>query len=134
MTVKSQKDVVMKRILMLMAFMPMLLGISACSDDKDNTGEYYVKYKWHYTVTHSIITKAMVTYVDADGKKVRVGKVSNGWEVTVGPVAKGFEASLLVEETSGYVSHESTIEVSRNGEPFVLKARGELNASYRIGY
>ena len=29
---------------MLMAFMPMLLGISACSDDKDNTGEYYVKY------------------------------------------------------------------------------------------
>jgi len=82
----------------------------------------------------SFITRATVTYVDADGKKVKVEKVSNGWEVTVGSVKKGFEASLLVEETSGYVIHESTIEVSRNGEPFALKARGELNASYRIDY
>ncbi|MBQ1836032.1 MAG: hypothetical protein II569_02150 [Paludibacteraceae bacterium] len=129
----------MKKVLMFMTFVLVLLGVASCSDDKDNAGEYYVKYKWHYTQAvygggSGVITRATVTYVDADGKKVKVEKVSNGWEVTVGPVKKGFEASLLVEEASGYVIHESTIEVSRNGEPFALKARGELNASYRIDY
>lgn len=126
----------MKKVLMFMTFVLVLLGMASCSDDKDSKDDaYYVKYKWTYSSAYGgIIVVGKAVYVDANGDVQTVEGVRGGWEVTIGPVKKGFEASLSIEAPSGTYTPETTIEVCKGSEPFALQARGVFGVSYKINY
>jgi hypothetical protein len=51
--------------------------------------------------------------------------------MTIGPVKKGFNSFVKYE--SGKADNVK-IEVSKNGNPFVQKASGVNNASYKINF
>ena len=50
--------------------------------------------------------------------------------MTIGPVKKGFKASVRNEKGTG----NAQIEVSKNNGPFALKASGQNSASYTINF
>lgn len=124
----------MKKYLKLIvcALAVMLVG---CDENNYNTpqldtNEYYVRY----TVTAQYHNRRFgnVVYADVDGtKKDLIGEYKNSWTVTIGPVKKGFRASVK-NETGSYATN--TIEVCKNGGPFALKATGTDGASYIIDF
>ena len=54
---------------------------------------------------------------------------SRVWTITIGPVKKGFRASIQYNEGG-----TCQIEVSKNNGPFALKAEGKNSASYTIDF
>lgn len=130
-------------IMLMVAFMSFA---SACSgDDNENTtnnvvnqDSYYVKYeaqskiaiKLKYTFSVSYTTELGVKTYEKEG----VGYGSS-WEGTYGPFKKGNKVILTIKSSSGTCT--GRIYVSRNKEPFVIKAEGEgggVDLSYTIDF
>ena len=66
-----------------------------------------------------------ISYADVDGMKTsNDGNSAKHWTVTIGPVKKGFRASVKNAMGTGM----NKIEVSKNNGPFALKASGEDSA------
>lgn len=107
---------------------------------KDGGGEearYYVKYTGETSTLHIVET----TYTVATDTGVDTYKTSgfgSDYSVTIGPVKKGFQAEIscriVGESEYGVKSQRVTIEVSRDREPFALKATGTDRAIYVIDY
>ena len=96
---------------------------NSSTDSKDN---YYVRYS---LTTASIIS--MVTYADVNEMKTETLPIKQySWDVTIGPVKKGFRAYVKTEEYTA----NAKIEVCKNSEPFALKASGKDSASYTIDF
>ena len=100
--------------------------VESANTDSDN---YYVKYIFYKDATRMQIDN--ITINTEKGEQVLHG--SSNFEVVIGPVEKGFEASILVEG-SGYRSDYAYIEiyVSVNTEPFALKLQKEGNVGLRV--
>ena len=91
--------------------------------------EYYVKYSIDVTGPYQHFWK--ISYADVNGTKTsNDGNSAKHWTVTIGPVNKGFRASVKNAMGTGM----NKIEVSKNNSPFVLKASGEDCASYTIDF
>lgn len=131
----------MKRhIKFLLHVVCITLFMSSCSPNSpelpqqsDNTddSEYYVKY----SISSSFYKFGSISYADVRGTVTeRTGNYSNTstkWSVTIGPVKKGFRASVRYDRGT---ADEVKLEVSKNGSPFALKAKGDKSASYTIDY
>lgn len=115
----------MKRFfIFLFAFVCCALFVNCSKDDfNDNGDEYYVRY---YCSKYSTLS-----YTEADGKTTSWTNNNKALNVTIGPVKKGFQASL-----SGYCSmnpalHPAAgIQVSKNGGPMVDKCLVNINTYY----
>lgn len=105
---------------------------------------YYVKYEVYMPLGYGgQTTSRQITYVSEKGtNQITIGEKS--WEGTFGPLKKGAKLSLKATAISGGIwidtDYYVKISVSRDKEPFVLKAEdrkiesGILEASYTINF
>ncbi|MBR5174302.1 MAG: hypothetical protein IKW89_00045 [Bacteroidales bacterium] len=115
-----------------------LVLLASCG--KDGGGEearYYVKYTGETSTVHIVETTYTVA-TDTGTDSYKTTGASSDYSVTIGPVKKGFQASIscriVGESDYGVKSQRVTIEASRGGEPFAQKAAGTSQASYTIDY
>lgn len=104
----------------------------SCDNDEDeiSTAEgvrYYVKYEVRIRTQHTNTDK-FITYTDDKGSqtiKISDWQTEVNWEGTYGPVDKNFTATLDCS-TAEYdnTSIQARIYISREKEPFVIKAEG----------
>lgn len=122
----------MKKILkIILLLLSVSLFMISCEERNtpNNSDEYYVKYS--ITTTRQYHYFRGVTYADINGMITTKEKESPSrvWNITIGPVKKGFRASIQYNEGG-----TCQIEVSKNNGPFVLKAEGKNSASYTIDF
>ncbi|MCR5714768.1 MAG: hypothetical protein K6F98_07580 [Bacteroidales bacterium] len=137
----------MKTIKSLLFFLITIVSaqmLTSCSDDDDDSARYYVKYEVTIQTQH-VNPDRTISYTDEKGNQTFVNsewiKLWE-WEGTYGPVNKNFVASLDCS-TAKYddtVIH-ARIYVSREKEPFVIKAEGtntlnskSLSLTYKIDF
>ena len=129
----------MKKILSVLLISLLTFTFTSCegfntpnnggSTSQNSQDEYYVKYSIDVTGPYQHFWK--ISYADVDGTKTsNDGNSVKHWTVTIGPVKKGFHASVRNAMGTGM----NKIEVSKNNGPFVLKASGEDRASYIIAF
>ena len=130
--------------------MILTLGLlnTGCENNKEETevepDEYYVKYEVNSSTIYSggklevtINSETNVPLVLTIDQRVL-------WEVIIGPVEKGFVASMTVkaiDETNDQLKLFTNIHVSKNNSPFALKKtdgsdtpRDQVNITYTINY
>lgn len=121
----------------------LLTSIASC-DKSEDPDVYYVKYKVYENAENLEIEYVSVN--TENGIQTLYG--DSDFEVIVGPVEKGFEASMVVEG-SGLMEEYVFIEilVSVNDGPFALKLQergilgfgsseplqGSMSATYTVG-
>lgn len=148
----------MKRLLLLMMATATLAFVS-CSKDDDDVAQvmpkeqqdqqtdnqveetrYYVKYEVSYgTVFRN--NKAKVTFMTETGlNTIQISGQKGSWEGTYGPLKKhqNISLKLAIDGTDNENSCHARIYVSRDKEPFVIKAEGSgvntLELSYKIDF
>lgn len=108
----------MNKLISILCLIPLGL-CCACSNDEEVATEdqYYV----HYTAgASSEWNQSIMTYFfynDANGREAMYH--NRGFDLTIGPVRQGFSAAVRVKDDANSFA---SIEVSKNGEPFVQKA------------
>lgn len=123
----------------------LLVVSSSCSKEDDEkivetneSARYYVKYEVKYNTYHYNASRVIKFATENGIQTLDLVKQSNevSWEGTYGPVNKNFVASINCD-TPGY-NYSSTIHariyVSREKEPFVIKAEGENSHSLVLQY
>lgn len=88
------------------------------------TDEYYVKY---VVTSSSIYSVSRTAQINSENNSKSSYTFNNSpWEVTIGPVKKGFNASLSANFNTSQVLAKTyinvEIQVSKNNAPFALKA------------
>lgn len=97
-------------------------------DVTPDNSDYYVRYTIKATYPYLF---GDVTYRDVYSTEIALKDYqTRSWSITIGPVKKGFNAH--VENERGPATNQ--IEISKNGEPFTLKANGTNSASYTIAF
>lgn len=124
----------MKRIILSLG---LLLALLVSCQKHIEESRYYVKYTGMTSTVHMVNTS--YTYTTDSGKDTyTVTGFGSDYSVTIGPVTKGFQAeiscSIVGESEYGVKSRRVTIEVSKDNDPFALKASGTNYASYTIDY
>jgi len=90
-------------------------------DCEDATDEYYVKYEINCSgLVGSPIAEIIISAENGD-LTFNLDHFSP-WDTTIGPVQKGFKATLKVNVTNAVVLLYGYINVSKNDSPFALKA------------
>lgn len=125
----------MKKIVTVILLSVLAFSLTGCEgfNQPSNGGsnqqdEYYVKYS---ITTRQYQIFSDITYADISGEKVaNKGYSSRAWGITIGPVKKGFRASVRYGWGGG-ICH---IEVSKNGGPFAMKAEADKSVSYTINF
>ena len=107
----------------------------------DYNDEYYVKY---VTTSSSIYSVSRTAQINSENNSISSYIFNNSpWEVTIGPVKKGFYASLSANFNTSQVLAKTyinvEIQVSKNNAPFTLKAsnnstevRNSASTSYTL--
>ena len=116
----------------------------ACKKESSNAtaSEYYVKYEVNSTTIY-IGGKLNLSVTDEkNGQRAITINTRSLYEVTIGPVKKGFNANLSVSKEGSpdnQLKLYTQISVSRDGGPFALKAingsdspRNSAQVSYTI--
>lgn len=131
-------------ILIFFVFIGSILGSCDTNDQEIDPDEYYVKYEVNSATIYSG-GKLNVTIKTEQNEfmtlSVNQRKLS---EIIIGPVQKGFNASMKVEtasETHNKLKLYTSIYVSKNGSPFALKRnngsdepRDMVELNYTIDY
>ena len=129
----------MKRLLILMAIAIAWMGLTSCEgmffnstapeNNNKTTDEYYVRYTIKSPGVYYYFSDIYYADVYGTGSAEKSHSIKS-WTVTIGPVKKGFKASVRNEKGTG----NNQIEVSKNNGPFALKASGQNKASYTINF
>jgi hypothetical protein len=99
----------------------------ACKKDNSNTttSEYYVKYEVNSTTIYTG-GKLNLSVTEENNKQRAITiNTRSPYEVTIGPVKKGFNATLSVSKEGSpgnQLKLYTQISVSKDGGPFALKA------------
>ena len=130
--------------LLLIALFPI---VTACSSDDDNTEQvnkndnspedddnYYVKYEVTrgVMVSYSRDELRTITYKDV-GKENTIQVDHSEWDGTYGPFKKGAKVYLNVRSYGKYNSN-ARISVSKNKEPFVIRAEERESDNIRLSF
>ncbi len=129
--------------MMMLMVMALPLMVACGGDDDDVTtspsvtpphvtepnDSYYVKYEVQSgdMVSYADHTTRTITFTDVDGNKSVTVK-DKAWDGTYGPFKKQDQVKLFVT-TNGRFNSNGRISVSRNKEPFVVKAE----TMYKMG-
>ncbi|MBP5720237.1 MAG: hypothetical protein J6W82_04145 [Bacteroidales bacterium] len=122
-------------IVTLLVICSVILSSCSKSPDKGEPDRYYVKYTAKVSTLH--ITTTTMSFMTENGLDHYTTKGNTfSHEVTIGPVRKGFKASVSysTNETSAINFNQVAIEVCKNGEPFAQKATGTKSAQYEIDF
>ena len=126
------------------------IGITIISCEKDNNNinndsdEYYVKYKVNSTTIYSGAKLDVTINTENNQNIILLVNQDTQWETVIGPVQKGFNATLkaiATGETYNKLKLYSEIHVNKNDSPFALKEidgsdtpRDSVQISYTIDY
>jgi len=115
-----------------------------CDNDIEPIDEYYVKYEVNSTTIYYGGKLDITINTEKNKNKTITINQRNLWETIIGPVPKGFNASMRVEakgETYNHLKIYTNIYVNKNGSPFALKEsdgsdtpRDNVHISYTINY
>ena len=136
----------MKKVILVLAVLFTAVSFTSCeSDDEDfpveKNDEYYVKY---IVKSQTIYSTSKIAEIKMENNSIEEFTFNNGnWEMTIGPVKKGFNASFDARhDTSQFLARtyiDVEIHVSKNNDPFALKAndnstdvRMSASASYTV--
>ncbi len=136
-----------KKIILVLIFSFTLINWACKKEDKTNVNvpdEYYVKYE----VNSSTIYTGGKLNVSLNSEKNQntstIINTRSPWETVIGPVKKGFNATLGVAKEGNADNHLKLyvqITVSKNGSPFALKEidgsdtpRNSVQINYTIDY
>lgn len=124
----------MNRLLFFFTLVCTLFIFTSCSDDDSNTipeqepVRYYVKYEMTSKTYHDNQPRIITVNTEKGIQTITLKDTwkNTSWEETYGPVNKSFIPSLEVNiKKDDYSSTiQGKIYVSREKEPFVLKAQG----------
>lgn len=130
-----------RRIIMGLCF--LMICMLSCKDDGGPADQYYVMYK----VNSSTIYSGGKLDVEINTERGHIEFVipqRSPWELTIGPVPRGFKAQLRVNAigvTQDRLTLYTEIHVSKNNDPFALKAhdgsdeeRDQVSLDYTIDY
>jgi hypothetical protein len=116
-------------------------------DDGNGTSvpdEYYVKYEVNSSTIYS--GEKLIVIINSEKNTPTTISINarTQWEAIIGPVQKGFNATLDVSKEGAADSHltlYTQISVSKNGSPFALKKidgsdtpRNSVQINYTIDY
>ncbi|WP_290453432.1 hypothetical protein [uncultured Muribaculum sp.] len=106
----------MKKFLWYVVLLVMAIPVLTSCSDSDDQEEYYVRYSMGVKPGDEVFMSVMGT----DGETI-VQQTSYAPTVfyTVGPVHKGFEASMAGSVNGGHAAEYLQIEVSSDDSPFV---------------
>ena len=133
-TINLRRDLRRPLFALFLSIACLSLLVSCDKNKGKEESRYYVKYSG--TIVSKFLYSASYTVVTESGTKTDTGIYSD-YSVTIGPVKKGFKASITCDcdkSQYSFISQSVTIEVSKDGDPFVLKASGTNQASYVIDY
>ena len=122
----------------------IIIGISNIGCNKENIDEYYIKYEVNSSTIYSA-GKLNVTISTENNNNMTIAiNTRSPWETVIGPVKKGFTATLQVTKVGSADSQlklYTQISVSKNGSPFALKKidgsdtpRTSVQLNYAIDY
>ena len=136
----TQTSFIMKKIFFIS--LATLLFLVSCGDnDADESNypvtsndNYYVKYEVQVSkqISYAARTERVITYTDID-KENTITVTNKEWEGTYGPFKKGQTVNLSLSTTTNLNKNASItrISVSKNKEPFVIKAEDrDITSSY----
>ncbi len=113
----------MKKIVLITT---LLMAFVGCSDDSDvMTDNYYVKYVVDVSNMQKAPLDVSVKSKSNKDLKFEINDLNGYWEKVVGPVRKGFKASMEVSHPVGKQIIHSEIYVRKNDGPFELKMRDD---------
>jgi len=140
-----------KSKLVLYSLLIVLFGFG-CGKDSDedcscpNTGmdEYYIKYDLRSTTIYLGGTLNVIIKDETGISTNYTVDTQTEWELTVGPVSRGFDSSIHVianQDTNDRLRLYTKISVSKNNSPFAIKAsdesddpRDDVYLTYTIDY
>lgn len=109
-------------------------------DCEDANDEYYVKYEVISTTANNAYTLHATVNNEKDNDVSFTFAAGSEWETIIGPVQKGFNATLGISAEASIIFHLK-IDVSKNDSPFAIKAndssetfRTSGQLSYTIDY
>jgi len=113
-------------------------------NNSENTDEYYVKYEVNSeTIYYGGKLDVTINTESNEAKTITIDQ-RKLWETTIGPVPKGFQATLeavATGQTHDKLKLSAKINVSKNDSPFALKKsdtsdepRDTIELNYTIDY
>ncbi|AZI67587.1 hypothetical protein EIB71_07890 [Kaistella daneshvariae] len=114
-----------KKLSIILCFLSISLLLFNCrEEEKIVTDEYYIKYSANSSTIYSE-GRLSVNYLNEKNEMVTTEiPTKKVWEVTVGPVKKGYSATLTVSqltENYGRLKINAQIFASKNNGPFAIK-------------
>ncbi|MBO9620005.1 MAG: hypothetical protein J7539_13335 [Niabella sp.] len=123
------------------------ISLTACNKGNNNPvviDEYYVKYEVNSSTIYSGVKLNATITDEKNNTKTIIIDARSSWGTIIGPVKKGFKATLNVTcptETYGQLRLYTQISVSKNSSPFALKKidgsdtpRNSVQIDYTIDY
>lgn len=118
-----------------------IISFGCQCDCEEATDEYYVKYEInciHLVAGH--VNAEIIISAENKDLTFTFDELTT-WETTIGPVQKGFKATLEVNTSNEMILLYTNIYVSKNDSPFALKAsdgsevpRSTVQLNYTIDY
>ena len=98
-----------------------IINFGCQCDCEEATDEYYVKYEVISTTANNAYTLHATVNNEKNNDVSFTFAAGSQWETIIGPVQKGFNASLGVSAETVILFHLK-IYVSKNDSPFAIKA------------
>lgn len=141
----------MKRLMFLLMIVSATCMLLSCSKDDDNDNvennsvedtRYYVKYEVKITSLHTGVYRTFTFNTESGEQVLKTTNSSKSttWEGTYGPVKKGFLTKFTCRIDGSEIDNtcQARIYVSREKEPFVIKAESsgtnKISISYQIDF
>ena len=122
----------------------IIIGISNLGCTKENKDEYYIKYEVNSSTIYTGGKLNATISTENNNNTTITINTRTQWETVIGPVKKGFSATLQVTKVGSADSQlklYTQISVSKNGSPFALKKidgsdtpRNSAQINYAIDY
>ena len=136
----------MKNIILFLVSSSIIL-LSSCKKNTatiESNDQYYVKYEVNSSTIYT--GRKLEVLLRSDNNQIIKDTINarSPWEMTIGPVNRGFNANIQVNEivdNYGHLTLQSQISISKNSSAFALKAsdnsstpRTSVQIDYSINY
>lgn len=108
------------------------------TEEKEEDVRYYVKYEIEMK-TRWINTINTITFISDNGVQSFEAEGSKNWTATYGPISYGTKVYLKInrdgnEDYKSGGTNQARIYISKNQEPFVIKAEDSGNKDIYLSY
>jgi hypothetical protein len=134
------RTILAKRFLFHLILSISIFTMACKKENSSPTSEYYVKYEVSSSTIYSGGKLNLIITNEKNSQSAITIATRSPYEVTIGPVKKGFNASLSVSKEGSpdnQLKLYTQISVSKDGGPFALKALNGSDSprnSAQVGY